>query len=328
MQSTHFRDIGGERMKKGERPAFSMEGKDIQAGASIEPLLRVLHEGVYIVDKDRRILFWNSAAEEITGYAASAVVGSRCADNILRHVSEDGRELCTDGCPLQATLDDGKTRDLVAYLHHRDGRRLPVHIRSIAMQNDKGASRVVELFDEISEKSELINELEALRQELLRDPLTQIGNRRFFELNADARLAAYHAQQLPFGLLLFDIDHFKKVNDTYGHLAGDTVLKMVAGTISGVLRPLDTLARFGGEEFVVLVPNCNAEYLYVVGERIRILIETSWLDLEDGSRLKVTISGGGAMVQPNDQVSTLIERADRRLYQSKETGRNRVIVGT
>jgi len=128
--------------------------------------------------------------------------------------------------------------------------------------------------------------------------------------------------------LLFDIDHFKKVNDTYGHLAGDTVLKMVAGTISGVLRPLDTLARFGGEEFVVLVPNCNAEYLYVVGERIRILIETSWLDLEDGSRLKVTISGGGAMVQPNDQVSTLIERADRRLYQSKETGRNRVIVGT
>jgi diguanylate cyclase (GGDEF)-like protein len=77
----------------------------------------------------------------------------------------------------------------------------------------------------------------------------------------------------------------------------------------------------------VLVPNCNEEYLYVVSERIRILIETSWLDLEGGSRLRVTISGGGAMVQPNDQVSTLIERADQRLYQSKKSGRNRVIVG-
>ncbi|MDQ7796145.1 MAG: sensor domain-containing diguanylate cyclase [Spirochaetia bacterium] len=327
MQSMHSRDNGGERMEKGERSAFSVEGKDIQAGASIEPLLRVLHEGVYIVDKDRRIQFWNSAAEEITGYAASAVVGSRCADNILRHISEDGRELCTDGCPLQATLDDGKTRDLVAYLHHRDGRRLPVHVRSIAMQNDKGIPRVIEVFDEISEKSKLIEELEALRQEVLSDPLTKIGNRRFFELNAEARLAAYHAQPIPFGLLMFDIDHFKKVNDTYGHLAGDIVLKMVAGTISGALRPLDTAARFGGEEFVVLVPNCTEEYLYVVGERIRILIETSWLDLEGGSRLRVTISGGGAMVQPNDQVSTLIERADQRLYQSKKSGRNRVIVG-
>jgi diguanylate cyclase (GGDEF)-like protein len=126
---------------------------------------------------------------------------------------------------------------------------------------------------------------------------------------------------------MFDIDHFKKVNDTYGHLAGDIALKMVAGTISGALRPLDTAARFGGEEFVVLVPNCNEEYLFVVGERIRILVETSWIDLEGGLRLKITISGGGAMVQPNDQVSTLVERADQRLYQSKESGRNRVIVG-
>jgi len=195
------------------------------------------------------------------------------------------------------------------------------------MQNDDGIPRVIEVFDEISEKSELIKELEELRQEILSDPLTRIGNRRFFELNAEARLASYHTQQIPFGLLMFDIDHFKKVNDTYGHLVGDIALKMVAGTISGALRPLDTAARFGGEEFVVLVPNCNEEYLFVVGERIRILVETSWIDLEGGSRLKITISGGGAMVQPNDQVSTLVERADQRLYQSKESGRNRVIVG-
>lgn len=315
-------------MEKGEPWVFSMGEKDIQVLAGLEPLLQVLHEGVYIVDKDRRIQFWNAAAEEITGFAASAVVGSRCADNILRHISEDGRELCKDGCPLQATLEDGKTRDLVAYLHHRDGRRLPVHVRAIPMQNDRGIPRVIEVFDEISERSELLKELEVLRQEVLIDPLTKIGNRRFFELNAEARLASYNAQKVPFGLLMFDIDHFKKVNDTYGHLAGDAVLKMVAGTISAALRQLDTAARYGGEEFVVLVPNCDDTYLYVVGERIRLLIESSWIDLEDGARLKVTISGGGAMAQAGDQISTIIERADLRLYQSKESGRNKVIVGS
>lgn len=315
-------------MEKGEPWVFSMGEKDIQVLAGLEPLLQVLHEGVYIVDKDRRIQFWNAAAEEITGFAASAVVGSRCADNILRHISEDGRELCKDGCPLQATLEDGKTRDLVAYLHHRDGRRIPVHVRAIPMQNDRGIPRVIEVFDEISERSELLKELEVLRQEVLIDPLTKIGNRRFFELNAEARLASYNAQNVPFGLLMFDIDHFKKVNDTYGHLAGDAVLKMVAGTISAALRQLDTAARYGGEEFVVLVPNCDDTYLYVVGERIRLLIESSWIDLEDGARLKVTISGGGAMAQAGDQISTIIERADLRLYQSKESGRNKVIVGS
>ncbi len=327
MQSMHSSDGGVEGLEKGERSAFSMQTDAIQAHIGLESFLHLLHEGVYIVDKDRRIQFWNDAAERITGYAASTVVGSRCSDNILRHVSEDGRELCIHGCPLQATLTDGKTRDIIAYFHHRDGQRIPAHVRAIAVQNDKGVSGALEIFDEIYEKTSFIEELETLRQEVLTDPLTKIGNRRFFELNIEARFAAYHTEQIPFGLLMFDIDHFKKVNDTYGHLAGDSVLKMVATTISGALKPLDTIARFGGEEFVVLVPNCNAEYLSIVGERIRILIETSWVDLQDGSRIRITISGGGAMVQPNDQVPTLIANADRRLYQSKESGRNRVICG-
>jgi len=108
MQSMHSSDGGVEGLEKGERSAFSMQTDVIQAHIGLEPFLRLLHEGAYIVDKDRRIQFWNDTAEKITGYTASTVIGSRCSDNILRHVSEDGRELCISGCPLQATLIDGK----------------------------------------------------------------------------------------------------------------------------------------------------------------------------------------------------------------------------
>ena len=305
---------------------FANDPSELQAMPGLESILQVLHEGVYIVDKERRIQYWNTAAEAITGYSAKTVVGRRGADNILRHVSEDGQQLCTSGCPLQATLEDGKTRDLMAYLHHKDGRRLPVHVRSIALRDETGIPRVLEVFNEISDRGKLLEELETLRQEVLTDPLTKIGNRRYYELNGEARLAAYHAQKVPFGLLMFDIDHFKAVNDGFGHGAGDSVLKMIAGTISHGLRPLDTVARYGGEEFVVMVPDCTEEYLSIVGGRIRMLIETSWLELDDGRRLTVTISGGGSMAQPGDTLATLTARADKHLYASKKSGRNRVIV--
>jgi len=287
----------------------------------------MLHEGVYIVDRERRIQYWNAAAEAITGYAAETVMGRRCSDDILRHVSEDGHPLCTEGCPLQATLDDGTTRDLLAYLHHRDGRRMPVHVRSIALRDDSGIPRVLEVFNEIGERGRLLEELEALRQEVLTDSLTKIGNRRYYELNGEARLAAYHDQGIPFGLLMFDIDLFKAVNDEFGHGVGDSVLKMVAGTIARGLRPLDAVARYGGEEFVVMLPDCTEEYLSAVGERIRMLIETSWIELEDGQNLRVTISGGGSMVRPDDTLPRLTSRADHHLYAGKKSGRNKVIVG-
>lgn len=297
------------------------------AGAGIENILQFLHEGVYIVDQERRILYWNAAAEMITGYPAALVVGRKCSDNILRHVSQDGQQLCVSDCPLQKTLADGQTRDLIAYLHHRDGRRLPVHIRAIALPSEGTIPRALEVFSEISERSQLLEELEALRQEVLTDPLTKIGNRRYYELNGQARLVSFHEQGVPLGLLMFDIDHFKAVNDKYGHTVGDSVLQMVAGTIARALRPLDTVARYGGEEFVVLVPDCTAVYLHSIGERIRMLIETSWFDFSEGGRLMITISGGGSMLRPDDTLSTLTTRADSYLYASKHEGRNRITVG-
>ncbi len=301
-----------------ENPAF--------AQASLTPILSALNEGVYIVDASRQIQYWNSAAEAITGYRAETVVGRHCYDNILRHVSEDGRQLCLEGCPLSATLGDGQPRDLVAYLHHKDGKRLPVHVRSILTWDEHREPRVIEIFEELSDRKELLRELEVLRREVFTDPLTGIGNRRYFELMSDARLTALSAHKIPFGLLMFDIDTFKRVNDTFGHITGDLAIRMVAETAAHAVRALDTVARFGGDEFVVLVPNCTREYLAGVGERIRVLVDSSWLDIEEHNQLKITISAGGTMAAPGDSLASLIERADKGLYTSKSNGRNRVTI--
>lgn len=287
-------------------------------------LLQVLHEGVYITDTDRRIVYWNKAAEGITGYSAEFVVGRRCQDDILRHVSEDGRSLCTTACPLHATLADAQPRDLVAYLHHRNGKRLPVHIRSLLYKENDSQALLIEVFDEISERRELLHELEMLRNEILVDALTGAGNRRYYELVAESRIAAFQVHKIPFGFLIFDIDRFKNVNDTFGHLVGDQVIKMVAETIMQAVRSLDTVIRYGGDEFVILVPNCTVEYLLNIAERIRALVESSWLDLENNRQLKITISGGASLVREHDTIAMLASRADRGLYASKMGGTNRV----
>ncbi|HEY9053250.1 MAG TPA: sensor domain-containing diguanylate cyclase [Rectinemataceae bacterium] len=294
----------------------------------IETVLNLVGDGAYTTDLERRIQFWNPAAEKITGYSSAEVLGKKCSDNILRHVTAEGEELCLKGCPLQATIEDGLSREIEVYLHHKDGYRVPVFVRSAALHSGDGPlGSALEIFSDRSDTSSLMSELETLRRESLRDPLTGLGNRRYLEIMAETRFAAYKAEAVGFGLLLLDIDRFKRINDEHGHLAGDRVLSMVGKTILGAIRPVDSAVRYGGEEFVILVPNCDRKILEDIAERIRSLVAASWLDLESGSSLSVTVSIGGATVRPQDGLESLLERADGRMYVCKETGRNRTLVG-
>lgn len=291
-----------------------------------EKLLQNLYDGVYYVDLDRNITFWNRAAERITGYRESEVKGRRCADNILRHLDEWGHELCVSGCPLAKTLKDGKIRDSEIYLHHKEGHRVPVSVRVSPVFNE--ADRIVgavEIFSDNSSRLDILREMESLKKEAFTDGLTGVANRRFAEMNLTHRMSDLTAFNVPFGLLFLDIDDFKKFNDTYGHDVGDRVLIMVAATIANILRKMDLVSRWGGEEFVVILPNVDAGKLSEVAERIRRFIEKSWITV-DGEELRVTVSLGGAMASPEDSLETLVKRADGKMYESKRMGRNRVTI--
>ena len=294
---------------------------------SLRALMSGLDVGVYIWDRERKISFWNKAAERLTGYSAEQVLGRNCSDNILRHVTPDGVNLCLNGCPMAATMLDGKVREADVYMHHRDGSRQPIAVWAAPLVDDSGAiSGAIEIFSDRRNRADLLAELELLRGEVLTDPLTGLGNRRYLDVIAASRFEAIGRGQAGFGLFMIDIDHFKRVNDTYGHAIGDDVLKMVASTLSSAVRPLDAAARWGGEEFVLVCANLAEDRLAGVAERIRFVVGESWLPTETFGNIAVTVSVGATRAVAGDTLESAIARADAALYEAKRSGRNRCAV--
>jgi diguanylate cyclase (GGDEF)-like protein len=158
------------------------------------------------------------------------------------------------------------------------------------------------------------------------DALTGLANRRHFAHAMEQELDRVARSGDVALLLMVDIDHFKMVNDQHGHLAGDAVLKQVAQRILGCVRPMDSVSRFGGEEFSIVLPNCSYSYGPVVAERIRKAMESAPFVLPIGQNLFITVSLGGAYAPQwiRSEAAIWIERADRQLYRAKKEGRNRV----
>jgi diguanylate cyclase (GGDEF)-like protein len=164
----------------------------------------------------------------------------------------------------------------------------------------------------------------------LKDPLTGLSNRRQFRAVLDRTTDMVARSGEPALLLMVDIDHFKRVNDTHGHLAGDMVLQAVAAALAKCVRPMDTVARYGGEEFAVVLPNCHTFFGGTVAERIRQTIENMPVKINSGELLRVTVSIGGAYAPEwvRSTATLWTERADVQLYRAKNEGRNRVFLDT
>lgn len=282
-----------------------------------------LYDGVYYVDRDRKIRYWNKAAERLTGYKSSEVVGKRCSD-ILMHIDDKGVNFCKKECPLAKTTVDGRPREADLYLLHKNGHRVPVSIRVAPIRDSSG--QITGAFQIFSDKSPVVTvrqRLEQCEKMALLDPLTNSPNRRYIRMNLNSRLDEMSRYGWPFGVLFIDIDHFKRVNDVYGHDVGDEILKMIAKTLLNNLRPFDLLGRWGGEEFTAIIANVNEQQLYSIANRFRLLVENSALHKESDT-VRVTVSIGAAFAQSNDTMDKLLKRADQLMYHSKISGRNRV----
>lgn len=192
---------------------------------------------------------------------------------------------------------------------------------------EKLSAATRELEAKVAERTASLQEANArLAEQVTRDPLTGIYNRRAFMERLDQEWSAALRHGQPFCVLMLDLDHFKEVNDTYGHLVGDTVLREVAHRAQGVLRGADLLARYGGEEFVVLTSHTDAAAAQVAAERIRIAVGGTPVML-DGVTIQVTVSIGVAQADPDRETQTsLFNRTDSALYAAKAAGRNRVVV--
>jgi diguanylate cyclase (GGDEF)-like protein/PAS domain S-box-containing protein len=286
--------------------------------------VETLTDGVYFVAPDREIKYWNQGAERITGYRAGDVVGHHCFENILDHVDAEGNSLCMTDCPLAATIKDGRPREATLWLRHADGHRKPVRTRTAPVRGSDGEIiGAVEVFSDDTAVLRAVEDADRARHDALTDDLTGLPNRRLFDAALSGRLENLSRYGWQFGLLIVDIDHFKGVNDSHGHAFGDAVLVCVAQTLHGAVRAGDVLARWGGEEFTVLVESSDDARLIETAERLRALVARSETRL-DGVRQRVHVSVGGALARPGDSAEALFARADAALYRAKHSGRNRI----
>lgn len=173
-------------------------------------------------------------------------------------------------------------------------------------------------------RQKALSEANDYKDQAHRDPLTSLHNRRYFDAMLGAYFTEFGKQKMPFGLLIFDVDHFKAVNDKYGHNAGDDVLREISKVTKGMTREYDVIARIGGEEFAVIIANVTEQQLANIAERYRSRIENHQVFTE-GKRVSVTVSIGTALSIKYDSTQNLMATADERLYAAKEQGRNCVV---
>jgi len=305
-------------------PGFAPLDDSPESHAVYKQVVDNMADGVYLVDLQRRITYWNQAAERITGFAGGEVSGRYCADGILMHVDDSGQILCGTQCPLLHTMRDGDVRTAEVYLHHKQGHRVPVTIRAAPLRDRAG--RIVgsvEVFSDNSSKLAALEQVELLKKVALIDPVTGVGNRRFAEMNLASVFSEFHRYEWSAGILFVDVDDFKLFNDRFGHDVGDRVLRMVARTLEANLRAFDFIGRWGGEEFLITALNLEAAQLGQLAERLRMLAERSELRLGD-QRYRVTVSVGATLLREGDTPETAVQRADDLMYASKRAGKNRV----
>jgi len=242
-------------------------------------------------------------------------------DEVMRHLdsaagdaSQFGRTL-GDFSVAIGTGEELKVRTLITDLISETER--------VAERNRALEERLTHASDEVTE---LKQNLEHVQKEALTDALTGIPNRKSFDTRLRSAARDARENDEPLSLLIADIDHFKRFNDTYGHQIGDQVLRIVARTLTDSVKGRDTPARYGGEEFAIILPQTRLKEASIVADQIRVgLMRRRLVGKERGDNYgSVTLSFGAAQYRPGEALAALIKRADAALYCAKRTGRNRV----
>ena len=289
-----------------------------------EVVLDHIYDGVYFVDRDRVITYWNKGAERLTHFTAAQVVGTRCSDNILNHVDDKGENLCKSRCPVAMTLEDGLVREAQVALHHRGGHLVKVCIRVAPVRDENGVIvGAVESFCDDSARNADIQKLEQLQARNLIDPQTGLAVRSYVESRFYSKFSEWREYQHPVGLFLAAIDGCEK-GQTPNKLPDDS-LRTVGGTLAHSLRAVDLVGRWAENELLGLTSLPSADTLLAVGEQLRRQVEQISRGRFPHSP-PLTVSIGMAFAQGNDTAQALLERVKAALDACQHLGGNRVMM--
>ncbi len=287
-------------------------------------LLDNMYDAVVFVNSRGRIVQWNHGAERLTGIAGASIRQQRWHPDILKLSDEKNRPISEDDCPVLAAIGSGVQSLRRLTVWGRNGRSAAVDSHVIPVIGSDGTTEgAILLLHDASSEISLEQRCQSLADKASRDPLTQVANRAEFDRVHAMFITAHQQQHAPCSLLICDLDRFKRVNDTYGHQAGDDVIRSLAALLKGASHAGDLVARYGGEEFVMLLADCDNTTASRRADQIRLALSQVPQPKMNGQ--SVTVSFGVTEIQPGDSAETMLRRADRALLTAKENGRNQVV---
>lgn len=293
-----------------------------EALAQSEELFRLTMQsapiGQAIVGLDGNFRSVNRSLCEIVGYGEAELLKLRFQD--ITHPDDLDRDLAHVN-EVMSGARHGYSMNK-RYLH-RSGRIVDVQLDVALLRDSEG--RPVHFVAQIQDITQRVQEGRILEVRAYTDDLTTLPNRRAFFEEGRRLLARSQRQHEDVTLMMMDLDHFKTINDTYGHASGDRALRAIKEVLAPRLRTGDLFARLGGEEFALLLPNTSPQYSRFVAERIRESVARVDIAALDGRRMPMTTSIGLALIGPREALETAMERADQALYRAKTAGRNRVM---
>jgi diguanylate cyclase len=270
----------------------------------------------------------NERLEAFQGHLQVASEGHADSRSAARELDTQIREQ-VDG--LQSSVHDAADLDSLKHVleSHLEGLlgTMDEHQQQRDQREQEVAARLQGLAERVANMEQEAQgyrvHLEVQRQKALIDPLTGLPNRAAWSERLDHEVNTWHQRGNSLSLAMLDLDHFKRINDGYGHLAGDKVLKIIANVLRKSLRPTDFIARFGGEEFVLVMPDSSLGDALAAGEVLRAGIEACPFHFK-GEPVTITVSMGVAQFQPGERSDLALKRADEALYRAKAAGRNQV----
>jgi len=277
-----------------------------------------LVEGVYVIDTNRHIIYWNEGATKITGFSRGQMVGTSCGRTLIGHTDEFGVNLCDGRCPMETALTQGTRTETEMVMFNASGEPVPVLVEVIPVRNSTG--RIVgaaQVFRDHSRFHETAERLMQMKHAALEDPVTHIGNRRRVQAVLEARMREFERYGMQIGIIFADINDFKRINDMWGHDTGDRVLEAVARTFRQTVRRVDTLGRWGGDEFVCIIPHAVCDEIEAMADRLRMNVRRLVINLDDHNKFRPSLSVGTAVVRDGDTAESLINRADLAMYEHK-----------
>jgi diguanylate cyclase (GGDEF)-like protein/PAS domain S-box-containing protein len=287
-------------------------------------LLEAMNDAAIYVDFDGRVLTWNRAAERLTGRNAASMLHQTLSADFIGLKTLGGGRLIEERCLIRQALGSQVAINQNLTLVHVDGRELPVNFNALLVHNAKRElCGAIFMIRDASEKADLEERVQNLHEIATTDNLTNVSNRAELSRYLPEFVANHLTSSQSGSLIICDIDHFKRINDSYGHPAGDEALVVFAGVLKQLARAGDMVARYGGEEFVLLCSNCDNASATSRAEDIRRAIEAT--PVPALSSQCMTASFGVTEIQLGDNDETLLARADRALLLAKDSGRNRVV---